>query len=148
MINNRINMKTEDMPKISRHELGEKLDEILEKAIKENTAFLITDEGKKDLVLCPASWYDPFRDSDFGLIVNAAIRYAMGRQTYMPLSVSDFTIGFMPMLDNRTIQVIINDITEELRFRNGEMPQLDIWLHLKEKAEEERKQRQDEGRWS
>lgn len=53
----------------------------------------------------------------------------------------------MPMLDNRTIQVIINDITEEIRFRDGEMPQIDIWLDLKEKAEAEKKNRQDEGRW-
>lgn len=34
MKNSNINMKIEDMPKISRQELGEKLDEILEKIKK------------------------------------------------------------------------------------------------------------------
>lgn len=147
MKNNNINMKIEDMPKISRQELGEKIDEILEKIEKENIAYLITEEGKKDLVICPADWFDPYNDLDFGLIVNAAIRYSMGRQTYMPSTVCEFTLRYMPMLDNRTIQVIINDITEEIRFRDGEMPQIDIWLDLKEKAEAEKKKRQDEGRW-
>ena len=140
-------MKTEDMPHISRLELGDKLDEILDRVEKENIAFLITDEGKKDLVLCPAIWFDPYTDLDFGLIVNSAIRYSIGRMTYMPSTVRDFTIRYMPMLDDKTVQVIIEDITKELDYRKGEMPQIEVWLDLLENAEEEKKRRQVEGRW-
>ena len=89
MEKSKINMKPKDMPKISRHDLGDKFDEILERVEKENIAFLITDEGKNDLVLCPAKWFDPYTDLDFGLIVNSAIRYSMGRKTYMPSTVCD-----------------------------------------------------------
>ena len=140
-------MKTEDMPHISRLELGDKLDEILDRVEKENVAFLITDERKKDLVLCPAIWFDPYTDLDFGLIVNSAIRYSIGRMTYMPSTVRDFTIRYMPMLDDKTVQVIIEDITKELDYRKGEMPQIEVWLDLLENAEEEKKRRQVEGRW-
>ena len=147
MVKSKINMKTEDMPHISRLELGDKLDEILDRVEKENIAFLITDEGKKDLVLCPAIWFDPYTDLDFGLIVNSAIRYSIGRMTYMPSTVRDFTIRYMPMLDDKTVQVIIEDITKELDYRKGEMPQIEVWLDLLENAEEEKKRRQVEGRW-
>lgn len=147
MEKNKANMKTEDMPKITRQELGEKLDEIIERVEKENTAFLVSDEGKDDLVLCPAKWFDPYFDEDFGLIVNAAIRYSMGRNTYMPQTVYKFTLRYMPILDNKTVQVIINDITKELEFQRGKMPQTEVWLNLREKAEEEKKRRQAEGQW-
>ena len=143
----KIVMITEDMPKISRHELEEKFDEILDRVEKENIAFLITDAGKKDLILCPADWYEPYHDQDFGLIVNAAIRYSMGRQTYMPSTVHDFALRYMPLLDNTTVEVIIEDITKEIEFCKGKMPQIEVWLDLQEKAEEERKRRQEEGKW-
>jgi addiction module RelB/DinJ family antitoxin len=46
------------MERISRIELGEKLDEILDKVDKDNVGFVITDEGKDDLVLCPIRWIE------------------------------------------------------------------------------------------
>ena len=147
MVKSKINMKAEDMPKISRHELGDKLDEILERVEKENIAFLITDNGKKDLVLCPAHWFEPYTDLDFGLIVNSAIRYSIGRQTYMPSTVCDFTLRYMPMLDDKTIQVIIEDITREIEFCKSEIPYIELWQNLRKKAEEEKQRRQAEGRW-
>lgn len=147
MVRSKINMKAEDMLRISRHELADKLDEVLERVEKENIAFLITDNGKKDLVLCPAHWFDPYTDLDFGLIVNSAIRYSMGRQTYMPSTVCDFAIRYMPILDDKTVQVIIEDIAREIEFCKGEMPYIEVWQKLKEQAEEEKKRRQAEGRW-
>ena len=147
MVKSKINMRTDDMPKISRHELGDKLDEVLDRVEKENIAFLITDEGKNDLVLCPAKWLDPYTDLDFGLIVNSAIRYSMGRKTYMPSTVCDFTLRYMPMLDDKTVDVIIEDITREIEFCKSEMPFIEVWQNLKEKAEDEKKRRQAEGRW-
>jgi antitoxin component of RelBE/YafQ-DinJ toxin-antitoxin module len=48
----------DQMARISRMELGEKLDEILDKVDKDNVGFVITDEGKDDLVLCPIRWME------------------------------------------------------------------------------------------
>ena len=43
----------ETMQRISREELAEKLDELLDIVAKDNVGFVITDQGKDDLVLCP-----------------------------------------------------------------------------------------------
>ena len=45
----------ETMQRISREELAEKLDELLDIVAKDNVGFVITDQGKDDLVLCPAN---------------------------------------------------------------------------------------------
>lgn len=44
----------ETMKRVSREELCDKLDDLLETVNKENVGFVITNEGKDDLVLCPA----------------------------------------------------------------------------------------------
>ena len=140
-------MKPTDMSLTSRTELANKFDEMLESVEKENTAFLITNAGKKDLVLCSVDWFEPYNDMNFGLIVNASIRYSLGRKTYMPSTVSDFAQKYMKMLDNITIEVIIEDIMKEIEYCQDKTPQLAIWLNLQERAMEEKKQRQAEGRW-
>ena len=63
----------ETMKRVSRVELAEKLDDLLEVVNKENVGFVITDEGKDDLVLCPAKWFDLYYDDDFGCIINSAV---------------------------------------------------------------------------
>ena len=51
------------------------------------------------------------------------------------------------MLDDKTVEVIIEDITREIEFCKGEMPYIEVWKNLREKAEEEKKCRKAEGRW-
>ena len=50
---------TETMQRIARKELGDRLDEILEIVSRDHVGFVITDAGKDDLVLCPASLLSP-----------------------------------------------------------------------------------------
>ena len=112
----------DQMARISRTELGEKLDEILDKADKDNVGFVITDEGKDDLVLCPIRWMKCIYDDDFGCIVNSALRYAIGRRTYMPSVVMEFVRKYLSVLDSKTICVMIEDIEREAEFET-----LDRW---------------------
>lgn len=58
----------EQMTRVSRVELGNQLDEILEIVDKNNLGYIITDDGKDDLVLCPARWFSCMYDNDFGSI--------------------------------------------------------------------------------
>lgn len=51
-------------------------------------------------------------DDDFGLILNAAIRYSIGRRTYMPHSVIEFITPLLPYLNNRTLACIEQDIVD------------------------------------
>jgi hypothetical protein len=50
------------------------------------------------------------KDDEFGLILNCAVRYAIGRQTYMPHAVMDYIRPLLPHLTGRTLGVMISDI--------------------------------------
>ena len=104
----------DQMERISRTVLGDQLDELLEKIDKENIGYVITDEGKDDLVLSPAQCFSFVFDDDFGCIVNSALRYSIGRHTYMPSVLMGFVRRYLDVMDTRTISVMIEDIEREL----------------------------------
>lgn len=118
----------DEMERISRKELGEKLDEILDRIDSEDIGFIITDDDKNDVVLCPAGWLTFQLDDDFGCVINSAVRYAIGRHTYMPGVVCDFVRRYLAILDIKTIDVMIEDITSELKFG---IDQEELWLGLR-----------------
>ena len=49
---------TDQMARVSRVEFDNRFDEILDIVLKDNVGYVITDEGKDDLVLCPAHWFE------------------------------------------------------------------------------------------
>ena len=49
---------------MSRVELDNQLDKILDIVIKDNVGYVITDEGKDDLVLCPVHWFESANRKD------------------------------------------------------------------------------------
>ena len=120
----------DQMARISRTELGSRLDEILDIVDKGNVGYVITDEGKTDLVLCLARWMECVYDDDFGCIVNSALRYAIGRHTYMPSVVMDFIRKHIDVLDTRTIHVMIKDIEREAEHES--LNKRDEWLNLRD----------------
>ena len=132
----------ETMKRVSREELAEKLDDLLEVVNKENVGFVITTEGKDDLVLCPAKWFDLYYDDDFGCIINSAVRYSLGRSSYMPSTTVKFVLKYLMVLDVRTITVMIEDIDRSLV--DEQLPYKDTWLSLKY-ALEDRLEKMQEG---
>lgn len=51
-------------------------------------------------------------DKDTGLILVCAVRYALGRQSYMPMVVQGYIRRHRDWLDERDIGVMIRDIRE------------------------------------
>ena len=49
-------------------------------------------------------------DDDFGAVLNCAIRYCIGRRTYMPDLVTSYIRPLLPYLNRKTVQVMWNDI--------------------------------------
>lgn len=119
---------TENMERISRQHLCDNLDSILETVSRENIGFVITDAGKDDLVLCPASWLSPLASEGFGCIVNSAVRYSLGRDTYMPDVAVQFILEHMKLLDIRTVTVMYRDIQKALEDEN--LPHRETWVSL------------------
>nr|DAO18408.1 MAG TPA: hypothetical protein [Caudoviricetes sp.] len=58
---------------------------------------------------------DP-RDDDFGAICNCAVRYAVGRRTYMPSLVIDFITPHLGELSDKTLWCFQSDLEER---KNG-----------------------------
>ena len=55
---------TDTMERITRQQLADNFDEILEKVEKENVGYVILDnEGKDGQVLCPAKWFEVETDN-------------------------------------------------------------------------------------
>lgn len=51
-------------------------------------------------------------DDEFGTVLNCAVRYSLGRQTYMPHLVMDFIRPLLPHLSDRTMWCLERDIRE------------------------------------
>lgn len=54
---------------------------------------------------------DP-RDDDFGAVLNCAVRYAIGRRTYMPSIVVGFILPLVSELTDKTLWCFERDILE------------------------------------
>lgn len=49
----------------------------------------------------------------FGCILNCAVRYAIGRQTYIPGLVIDFICPILPYISDKTLYIFDQDITDQ-----------------------------------
>lgn len=71
-------------------------------------------------------------DDDFQAILNCAVRYSLGRQTYMPHLVVNYIKPLLHYLDNRTLYVFKRDIEEAIDDNRTGDPNIDkpIWLNF------------------
>ena len=49
-------------------------------------------------------------DTNFNIVINSAIRYAIGRKTYVPKAVIDFVIPLLSDLSTLTLENIEKDV--------------------------------------
>ena len=54
--------------------------------------------------------FRPDEVDEFGAIINCAVRYCIGRESYMPKLVTDFLRKHPEMLDAKSISTMIRDI--------------------------------------
>ena len=101
-----------EMERISREELAARLDEILARVEQENIGFVITDDGKLGLVLCPYAWFGPEQLDDLGCIVNSAIRDAIRTGGEDSAAVRQFVRSHLTDLDGKTLHVAAQDLRE------------------------------------
>ena len=58
-------------------------------------------------------------DKDFERILVCAVRYAIGRQTYMPSMVIDYITPLLPYLSDNILRLIASEITEHEAYEGG-----------------------------
>lgn len=69
----------------------------------------------------------PDKDDDFGCICNCAVRYAVGRRTYMPSIVVGFIKPLLPKLNNRTLWCFERDLEGERNFGDEQIDK-PLWM--------------------
>lgn len=68
-------------------------------------------------------------DDRFGNIINCAVRYALGRQTYAVGEVTDYVTRIIKDLNDRTLLVIKNDLEGCTHFGNEHIDKPE-WMKL------------------
>ena len=73
---------------------------------------------------------------DFQDIVISALRYALGRRTFITHTPADFIKEYPEIIDNRVKQVMLNDLNEYFNMRANcysmdDKCDYDTWLDLK-----------------
>ena len=76
----------------------------------------------------PKGLIDPTND-DFGAVCNCAVRYCLGRRSYMPSLVCRYIISLLPKLTDRTLDCFERDIAERKRtgFDFGDSCDYETW---------------------
>lgn len=73
---------------------------------------------------------------DFNILCTCAVRYAIGRRSYMPSLVIQAIVPWLQYLENRTLVVMVRDIDEE-KDLGDEHVDRPLWLAFKSRVERE-----------
>ncbi len=120
-----------DLPRITRQQFCDHMEMILDKIVADGIPYLVTQEGGPDFLVTPASWYGIISNSDLRTLVVCAVRYALGRQTFMPSMIDDIVRRCMDRLEESTLSIIARDIDEELQM-HANMYDAAIWAKLRD----------------
>ena len=87
-------------------------------------------------------------EQDFGTICVCALRYAMGRMTYMPDLVRGFIRPLLPRLADKTISVMLQDCEFQERMHMWGDAKIDRpgWVKWKKELEAEMERRKREAK--
>ena len=84
-------------------------------------------------------------DDDFGTILICAVRYTLGRRTYMPHIVISYIRPLLSQLTDKTLACLEKDIDEQRNAGGYGDPMIDEpeWLRFLEEIKRERRSRSD-----
>lgn len=85
------------------------------------------------------------QDDNFGAMLNCAVRYALGRRTYMPSLVISFITPLLPKLSSKTVWCFDQDVTDA-KYTGGYGDTCDEkdWMQFLEAVRAERTNRGEE----
>lgn len=83
----------------------------------------------------------PVSDQDFGLMLNCAVRYSLGRRTYMPHIITAYITPLLPHIDNNCLYVMIDDIEKSHSYGDEDIDK-PAWMDFLEKCKAEKERRQ------
>lgn len=131
----------QDCKSVTIDELKSQTHKLLDQATKEHQPLRVAVNDGKEFLLFPQELLAPLCDNDFRLIVLSAMRYAMGRNTYMPLVVTDYIKWHIRLLDDKFLALAANDIRRHFEDYGEHEPNPALWQGLLETLETEQRDR-------
>ena len=131
----------QDCKSITIDELKGQSSRQLEQATKERQPLRVSTEAGMEFMLFPQELLASLCDNDFRLIVLSAMRYAMGRNTYMPLVVTDYIKRHIRLLDDKFLMLAADDIHRHFEDYGEHELNTALWQELLDELEAERRDR-------
>ena len=120
----------QDYVSITIDELKDQANSLLNLVTEEQRPLRVCMNNGKEFLLFPQDLLAPICDSDFRLILLSAMRYAMGKNTYMPVVVSDYIKRHIRFLDDKFLVLAADDIRRHLDDYAEHEPNLNLWQNL------------------
>ena len=120
----------QDYESITVDELKDQANSLLNLVTEEQQPLRVCMNNGKEFLLFPQDLLAPICDSDFRLILLSAMRYAMGRNTYMPVVVSNYIKRHIRLLDDKFLALATDDIRRHLEDYAEHEPNLNLWQNL------------------
>lgn len=130
-----------DYEAITIDDLKDKTNSLLNLMAEEQRPLRVSMENGKEFLIFPQDILTPLYDHDFRLITLAAMRYAMGRNTYMPMVVADYIKRHIHLLDDKFLVLAADDIRRHFEEYREHEPNPYLWQELLEALEAQRRER-------
>ena len=126
---------------ITIDELKERTSNLLNLVTEEQRPLRVCMNNGKEFLLFPQDLLAPICDSDFRLILLSAMRYAMGKNTCMPVVVSDYIKRHIRLLDDKFLVLAADDIRRYFEDYAEHEPNSNLWQGLFDALEAEQRAR-------
>ena len=131
----------QDYESITIDELKDQANSLLNLVTDEQRPLRVCMNNGKEFLLFPQDLLSPICDSEFRLILLSAIRYAMGRNTYMSVVVSGYIKRHLRLLDDKFLALATDDIRQHLENYAEHEPNSNLWHGLLGALETEQRER-------
>lgn len=126
---------------ITLNDLKDQTNSLLNLVTEELRPLRVSLKNGKEFLMIPQDILAPLCDHDFRLILIAAMRYAMGRNTYMPMVIADYIKRHVQLLDDKFLVLAADDIRRHFEDYREHEPNPNLWQGLLEALEAQRRER-------
>ena len=126
---------------ITLNDLKDQTNSLLNLVTEEQRPLRVSMKNGKEFLMFLQDLLAPLYDHDFRLIILAAMRYAMGRNTYMPMVVTDYIKRHIHLWDDKFLVLATDDIRRHFEDYGEYEPNLHLWQSLLDALEAERRDR-------
>ena len=140
MMNYEVN-PLQDYESITVDELKDQANRLLNLVTEERRPLRVFMNNGKEFLLFPQDSLALICDSDFRLILLSAMRYAMGRNTCMPVVISNYIKHHIQILDDKFLVLAADDIRRHLEDYAEHELNPNLWQGLLDALETEQRER-------